>query len=399
MMSVAIPFPLSIPGSLNGGRKTVSRQQATPRFERVAVSCVFGNPRDLRSWSGAPANVSNAIERLGVTVEAIYPRLGRLAKLGIAARNMLAGHGRPVSGEQILRSLLARRHMAEQVTRQAEQLSIGHVLHTGTLDLPAGDLIRGTKLYLYCDHSWALARRHHVHADRYTARALRAFEDTEREALAGLAHVFTFGTYVRDNLIAHYGLPPDRVTAVGSGMGAIEPWFGPKDHARPALLFVAKHLFQAKGGLLLLKAFDEVRRQRDDVTLTIVGDERSRAVVGSRPGIVFQPRLPWSELQDLYRSSTLLVQPMLNDPWGQVYLEAMASRTPVMGLARNGLPELVDGGRHGFLVDRAEPAALAAAILCALSDPARLERMAIAGQRHVLGAYSWDRVAEQIVFS
>ena len=125
----------------------------------------------------------------------------------------------------------------------------------------------------------------------------------------------------------------------------------------------------------------------------------SRAVVGSRPGIVFQPRLPWSELQDLYRSSTLLVQPMLNDPWGQVYLEAMASRTPVMGLARNGLPELVDGGRHGFLVDRAEPAALAAAILCALSDPARLERMAIAGQRHVLGAYSWDRVAEQIVFS
>ena len=377
------------------------RQQAlpAPRFERVAVSCVFGDPRDPRSWSGAPANVSSAMERLGVTVEAIYPRLGKLAKLGIAARDMLAGRGRPISSEQVLRSHRARRRMANEVARQARQLDIRHVLHTGTLDLPASDLIRGTKHYLYCDHSWALARRYHVHADRYTERALRAFEDTEREALAGLSHIFTFGTYVRDNLIAHYGLPAKRVTAVGSGMGAIEPWFGPKDYSRPALLFVAKHLFQAKGGMLLLDAFDEVLRQRDDVTLTIVGDERSRAFIGSRRGIDFRPRLPWSELQRLYRESTLLVQPMLNDPWGQVYLEAMASRTPVMGLARNGLPELVDGGRHGFLVDRADPAALAAAILSAISDPARLESMATVAQRHVLGAYSWDRVAEQIVFS
>jgi len=95
----------------------------------------------------------------------------------------------------------------------------------------------------------------------------------------------------------------------------------------------------------------------------------------------------------------LLVQPMLNDPWGQVYLEAMVSRTPVMGLARNGLPELVDGGRHGFLVDRTEPDALAGAILCALSEPERLERMAETAQRYVLGTHGWDRVAERILFS
>ncbi len=90
---------------------------------------------------------------------------------------------------------------------------------------------------------------------------------------------------------------------------------------------------------------------------------------------------------------------MLNDPWGQVYLEAMVSRTPVMGLARNGLPELVDGGRHGFLVDRAEPEALAGAILCALSDAERLERMAATAQRYVLATHGWDRVAERILFS
>ncbi len=373
--------------------------QRTPRFERVAVSCVFGNPRDPRSWSGAPANVSSAMERLGVSVEAIHPRLSKAAKLGVAMRDMLAGRGRPVSSEQVLRSPGVRRLMAREVARQASALGVRHVLHTGTLDLPASDLAGGVRHYLYCDHSWDLARRHHVHVGRYTRRALRAFEDAERESLAGLAHVFTFGGYVRDNLIAHYGLPPDRVTAVGSGMGAIEPWSGPKDFMRPALLFVAKHLFQAKGGVLLLEAFAEARRRRPDLTLTIVGDARSGAHVGDRPGVEWRAHLPWAELQALYRRSTLLVQPMLNDPWGQVYLEAMVSRTPVMGLCRNGLPELVDGGRHGFLVDRAEPKALAEAIVNAVSDPARLEKIAATAQQHAIATYSWDRVAERIVFS
>lgn len=369
-----------------------------PRFERIAVSSVFGDPRALRTWSGAPANVASALERLGVTVESVRPHIGRFDKVRFALGGLVAGHGWPLSSEQILRGMHARRLHAAQVASQAAALGVRQILHFGTFDLPATDTAK-VEHFLYCDHTWALSRRHHVHADRYTAKALLAFEEAERLSLQHLSHVFTFGAYVRDNLIAHYGLAPDQVTAVGSGFGAIEPHAAPKDYGRPRLLFVAKHLFQAKGGVLLLRAFEQARNTRADLQLTIVGDERSRRFVPGVPGIEFRAHLPWEELQQLYRDSTLLVQPMLNDPWGQVYLEAMASRTPVMGLARNGLPELLDGGRHGFLIDRADPAALAQAIVCALSDPERLERMAAAGQRYVLGTHSWDRVAERMLFT
>jgi len=370
-----------------------------PRFERVAITSVFGNPREPRTWSGAPANVAKALEQLGVIVQGIQPRISRMAKARVALVDMMAGRGRPLNGEQVLRSLATRRRLAAQVDEAARQLGVQHVLHTGTLDLlPAADDHGDTRHYLYCDHTWALARAHHPLAARYTDRARSAFEQAECQSLSGLAHVFTFGRYVRDNLIAHYGLSPDRVTAVGSGMGAIEPWYGVKDYSRASLMFVAKHLFQAKGGVLLLEAFRIAHERRSDLTLTIVGDERSRAFVPPQRGVTFRAHLPWAELQQLYRDSTLLVQPMLNDPWGQVYLEAMVSRTPVMGLARNGLPELVDGGRHGFLVDRADPEALAEAILCALSDPERLECIATAAQRYVLGTHTLDRVAERILF-
>lgn len=368
------------------------------RFDRVLITSLFGDPRSPRTWSGVSANLATRFEALGIGVETYQPRLNPVVKLVLAAGYPLAGYGKLVNGEQILRCGQARRRHAAQLATAAEQLKCDAVLHTGALDLPPADLPRGVKHYLYCDQTWALSLRYRPDASSYSRKARLEFERLERESLAGLAHIFTFAENVRDHIVEHYGVPEERVSAIGSGMGQIEPYNGPKDYTRPALLFVAKHLFKAKGGELVVAAVHRALERRRDLTLTIVGDERSRRLVKPHPNIVFRDHLPWAELQGLFRSATLLVQPMLNDPWGQVYLEALLSRTPVMGLARNGLPEIVEGGRHGFLVARPDPDELANAIVAALMDPDRLARMGQSGQRRVLNSYSWDRVAEAIAF-
>ena len=373
-----------------------STAAATRRFDRVAITSVFGHPRHPRTWSGAPNNLGRAFEDLGIVVDSIHPRLSRVKRIALAARYLASGYGRLRSTEQLLRAAPARWRHSRQVADHASRIDVHHVLHTGTLDLPALDLLRGTKHYLYCDHTWLLSLRHRTDADAFTTKAVAEFERLERDSFAGLEAIFTFGTYVRDHIVHHYGLPPERVIAVGSGMGSIEPFRGAKDFSRPHLLFVAKHFFEAKGGLLLLDAFHIALRQRPDLLLTIVGDERSRAFVPPHRNIVFRDHLPWSELQKLFRDATLLTQPMLNDPWGQVYLEALASRTPVLGLDRNGLPEITGNGRYGFLVKEANPRLVAAAIIDAVGNPDRLARMADGGQTHVLANYTWDRVAERI---
>jgi glycosyltransferase involved in cell wall biosynthesis len=362
------------------------------------LTSVFGDPLDPRTWSGAPKNLADALVRAGVVVDGIHARLGFTGKLKAAARNIVAGRGSPLRGEELLRSELSRRRLAVQVSRAVMETGARHVLHTSGWDLPPVDLAHGVKHYLYCDHTWALSRPHHAGSERYTPQMLNAYERLERQTFACLEHIFTFGAYVRDNLIGHYGIPASRVTAVGSGMGRIAPYMGSKDYAKPALLFVAKHYFKAKGGPLLVDAFRIAQARRPDLTLTIVGDARSRRYIPANPAISFHAHLPWGELQQLYRQSTLLAQPMLNDPWGQVYLEALVSRTPVLGLRRHGLPEILADGRYGFLVDREDPRRLADAILDAVSDPRRLQRMAIAGQDHVLASYSWDSVAERMAF-
>jgi glycosyltransferase involved in cell wall biosynthesis len=138
--------------------------------------------------------------------------------------------------------------------------------------------------------------------------------------------------------------------------------------------------------------------RRPDLTLTIVADPSVRDQVPTHPAIDFRSGLPWAELQELYRRSSLLVQPMLNDPWGQVYLEALISRTPVLGLMRNGLPEITGDGRYGFLAARADPGDLADLIVHAVSDPQRLAVMGARGQNNVLETYNWDRVARAVLF-
>jgi glycosyltransferase involved in cell wall biosynthesis len=387
----AFPLRFDLPES----RASATARTGLRRFERLAISSVFGDPLDRRTWSGAPGNVARSLQKLGIAAEGIHSGFSRGERALLGVHYLMTGYGRPPSGEALLRIRVARQRAAERLAATAQRRHIRHILHTGTLDLPVlpgNDLVH----YLYCDHTWALSLPHRPDRGSYGARAIEEFDQIEREALAGVEHIFTFGAYVREHMISHYGLAPERVTAVGSGMGDIEPYAGGKDYTRPDLLFIAKHLFMAKGGALLLEAFRIARQKRPDLTLTIVGDKRSRSHIPELQGVRVLDHLPWRELQRLLRMSSLLVQPMLNDPWGQVYLEALLSRTPVIGLDRNGLPEILEHGRHGFLVPEASPGALAETILDALSDPLRLAAMGLSGQRHVLQSYSWERVAQQM---
>jgi glycosyltransferase involved in cell wall biosynthesis len=378
------------------GSPRLSSRAIAAASSHLAITSVFGPPLEPSTWSGAPANIATALRALGYQVSGIQPRFDAFAKSLLAGRHLLSGHAGFLRGETVRRGAAARRHCALMVERERERIGAGHILHTGTFDLPVVNPKRDVHHYLFCDHTWDLARRHHAQAGEFDGRQTKEFEVLERESYAQMQHIFTFGRYVRDNLVQHYGLDPARVTAIGSGMGRIRPHAGAKDYVNGPLLFVAKHLFVEKGGRLVLDAFRIVRKRRPSARLVIVGSETHRSLADDRDGVEFHAHLPWNELERLYHQAALLVQPMLNDPWGQVYLEALLSRTPVVGLRRNGLPEILDGGRHGFLVDVASPDAVADAVVEALSNPSRLLEMGWAGQRHVLTNYSWDRAAARM---
>jgi glycosyltransferase involved in cell wall biosynthesis len=66
-----------------------------------------------------------------------------------------------------------------------------------------------------------------------------------------------------------------------------------------------------------------------------------------------------------------------------VLVEAMACAVPVVSTRISGIPELIDDGTDGLLVEPGDPVALARAIERALTDAELRARLAGAGRRKV----------------
>jgi glycosyltransferase involved in cell wall biosynthesis len=59
-----------------------------------------------------------------------------------------------------------------------------------------------------------------------------------------------------------------------------------------------------------------------------------------------------AQLQEFLGNARALIVPSIyNEPFGMVVIEAMACGTPVIGLRSGAIPELIEGGVTGFVVD------------------------------------------------
>jgi glycosyltransferase involved in cell wall biosynthesis len=96
-----------------------------------------------------------------------------------------------------------------------------------------------------------------------------------------------------------------------------------------------------------------------------------------------------------FARSSLFVMPSRCEPFGLVFLEAMAHKLPCIGADLDAMPEIIADGESGLPVQPEDERDLAAKIEALLNDPARLRAMGEAGFRRAQ-RYTWARVARDI---
>jgi len=99
------------------------------------------------------------------------------------------------------------------------------------------------------------------------------------------------------------------------------------------------------------------------------------------------------KLAELYGACKAFVLPSLYEPFGMVFVEAMAMAKPVVGTAVGGIPEIVTPD-CGFLVPPRDPNAVAEKVNELLSNPDKAKRMGHAGRKRVERNFTWDKTAE-----
>jgi glycosyltransferase involved in cell wall biosynthesis len=110
--------------------------------------------------------------------------------------------------------------------------------------------------------------------------------------------------------------------------------------------------------------------------------------------VTFHGFLTRPQLVDFfYNTDVFVFPPIWNEPFGCTPLEAMAAGAPVVASSSGGVLETVRDGQTGFIVDKQDPAALAAKVLELLADETLRESMGGAGRRRAFEMFDWANVA------
>jgi glycosyltransferase involved in cell wall biosynthesis len=225
--------------------------------------------------------------------------------------------------------------------------------------------------------------------------------------------VLSTSRYCCARIEQHYGVAAGRLRLVPEGIdtglwnpAAEDPVaLAALDDARdPHTVLCVARQYPRKRVADLITAFAAVHQRLPSARLVVIGDGPEHGALRElvqRLGLGVVVQLPGAladdgAVRDWYRRSAVFCLPSIQEGFGIVFLEAMASGLPVVSTTATAIPEVVPHGRAGLLVPPRDPQALAEALLKLLTDAELQQSCRAYGRGHV-GPFSWDRVAERFL--
>ena len=242
--------------------------------------------------------------------------------------------------------------------------------------------------------------------------ALTRLRRLSREAARLADRVVATDEATRAEVPRYLGVDPGRVVVLPNGVdldeiAALTPP-DPRAVAEAALpaLRAADPVFLSVGRLESYKGFEDAaaaltalhvdRRLGDAWAWVIVGEGPGAARLRGRltPAVArhvhFAGRASDSLLHALYERADLFVHPTHYEGSSLVTLEAMAHGRAVVATRAGGIPDKVQDGVTGLLVEPGDRAGLASALGAIAPDRPRREAMGGAGRRRVRAAFAWN---------
>lgn len=223
--------------------------------------------------------------------------------------------------------------------------------------------------------------------------------------------IFTLSRYTQGQ-VCKLGAPQDKTSVLPGG---VEPqWFdiepAPKREGEPVLLTVAR-LDEHKGHDTVIRSLPRLQEEFPGIRYRIVGPEAGNwrrleqlaLQLGVRERIEYWGRVPEDELYRAYAEADLFVMPSREIPgrhvegFGLTFLEAAALGLPSVGGLSGGVPDAVEHGKTGLLVDPNCSEAVGDAVATLLRDRDKLREFGLQARARAQLQFSWRAIAEQMV--
>ncbi|MBI4489164.1 MAG: glycosyltransferase [Deltaproteobacteria bacterium] len=210
------------------------------------------------------------------------------------------------------------------------------------------------------------------------------------------------------------GIPPERIEVIYNPVDLSQFKSLPKESVAylrkeiglaredPILLCIGR-LSHQKGQWYLIQALPAICRRFPEVKLLLVGaglpkvEERLRDLARSQ-GVEGNVRFLGvrNDIVELLALCDIFVFPSLYEGLGIALVEAMAMERPCIASRTGPIPEVVENGGSGVLVEPKDPQQIAGAVVGLLDDSSLRAKMGWRGRRIVEERFNVDRTIHQL---
>lgn len=219
------------------------------------------------------------------------------------------------------------------------------------------------------------------------------FKYGEKLLSRATSRIITVSEALKADLTDNYQLKAEHITPVYNGIDTAK-YLERRDHAPTKtkwgigqakyVIGTVARMAPQKGLQYLLEAVALIKktdpRKAGEIACVVAGDGPLQAELANqakRLGIENQIIFPGfvRDMPDVLACLDIFVIPSIAEGLSITTIEAMAAGLPVIASRVGGLPELVDEGVTGYLVEPRNPSALAQAILKMMNEPEKARTM------------------------
>jgi glycosyltransferase involved in cell wall biosynthesis len=379
-------------------------------------------PTPERTWSGSAWNLLQGLIQAAPTTD-IGIHMPRLLLATFKALHTRYRYGQLMArwNASKFTDVYLERTLRKSVYGNVRNDSYDAIVTIDTLADP------GVPFFVFYDISWeamissAESSRAYAELRGLKPSVMNYMRDRQQEIYNRATGIIAMSNWFARSLVVQSGIPSEKVYVAYPGFSAgrfirardrddcssvknesinlikkAQRW----DTPRRRLFFVGRqntnYDFYRKSGDLVVEALKILRRDYDNkITLTIAGLDYWPLPGTPPPGVRLLGSLSPGRISTLYDTHDLFVMPSRMEPFGIVFLEALAHGMPCVARDAYAMPEMIIPGVSGALIANDNPHELAAAIAEVLTDEVIYESCR-ARAPQVASYFSWDRTGRDI---
>jgi glycosyltransferase involved in cell wall biosynthesis len=364
---------------------------------RLAFVCA-GDPLDLRTWSGTPAHMLQALRPHFDIVDVVTrPFPGWFLLLRRAVRRLTGG------SIDIMWSKFWTSRVSAKTVTALKNSDCDYVFAVAVTPIAAYVVSVKPTIFL-SDATQELMSGYNPHHMRLAPWLKRSAASLESKSIAGAEVCLFPSNWATKSAIADHGGRPGQVIAAPWGANLIADSITKPETRSPTdwrLLFVGTHWY-GKGGDIALAAVAKMRREGRNVQIDIVGSEPGTPHPKIE-GVTFHGFLnknleaDRARLNDLFRAADVFFLPTRFDALGIVFAEAASYALPAVSYDTGGVSAMVVDQETGLLLEEGSSAdAFADALIGLLEDRERYLKMSHAALERSRSTLNWAAWGERV---